>query len=102
MLFLDSGTNDESASAWRSVRRVLLFGNSFSLSRSCRRPRRSDQGTIGIITPLLIRLITGSEVFIDPWVCVGALSFSAVVGLLSGLYPHSSREPRTLEAIRER
>jgi len=57
---------------------------------------------IGMAAPLLIKLITGSEVFIDPWVCVGALSFSAVVGLLSGLYPAfraASLDP--IEAIRE-
>jgi len=57
---------------------------------------------IGIAAPLVIGPITGSEVFIDPWVCVGALSFSIVVGLLSGLYPAfraASLDP--MDAIRE-
>jgi putative ABC transport system permease protein len=48
-------------------------------------------GTIGVAvgaaTALLISLTMGWKVLIDVWVCLGALSFSALVGLLSGLYP---------------
>jgi len=57
---------------------------------------------VGMAAPLLIGPITGSEVRIDPWVCVGALSFSVVVGLVSGLYPAfraAGLDP--MDAIRE-
>jgi putative ABC transport system permease protein len=48
-------------------------------------------GTIGVAvgaaTALLISLTMGWKALIDVWVCLGTLSFSALVGLLSGLYP---------------
>lgn len=62
-------------------------------------------GTIGVAvgaaTALLISLTMGWEVLIDVWVCLGALSFSAMVGLLSGLYPaFTASRLDPMEAIR--
>jgi putative ABC transport system permease protein len=42
---------------------------------------------LGSVIALLIGQVTGWIVLINFWVCLGTLSFSALVGLLSGLYP---------------
>lgn len=48
-------------------------------------------GMIGVVlgaaTAPVISLAMGWHVRVDAWVCMGALSFSALVGILSGLYP---------------
>lgn len=42
---------------------------------------------VGAAAVLLFNLIAGWEAVLNVWICLGALSFSVLVGLLSGLYP---------------
>jgi putative ABC transport system permease protein len=57
---------------------------------------------VGVAATLLVTVATGWEVLINVWVCLGTLFFSALVGLMSGLYPAfkaSALDP--MDAIRQ-
>jgi putative ABC transport system permease protein len=57
---------------------------------------------MGAFIAFLIGASTGWTVLVNPWVCIGALTFSGLVGLLSGLYPAfraSDLDP--MDAIRQ-
>ena len=57
---------------------------------------------VGAMTALLVSYTMEWKVLINAWVCFGALSFSALVGLLAGLYPAfraSGLDP--MDAIRQ-
>lgn len=56
---------------------------------------------LGSSAALAINVVAGWEVFIDVWICLGTIAFSAFVGLFSGFYPAlraSMLDP--MEAIR--
>jgi putative ABC transport system permease protein len=43
--------------------------------------------TIGASAALALESVLGWRMHVSPWVCLGALAFSALVGLASGFYP---------------